>query len=209
MLKPFYVIRKFLEKFYSEEDDLSSIPLPVPEITKIIKCANTDFEDISGQINKLTTTQKQCTSKLDKISPKPDETSLNRFKSDMLVYMKNASENLDQLKDLKTSTEKSFKLILKSYCVSPKKRGTEVSCNEFFSYWTEFTAEFKVSWEKEIKQTIKRREKILKEKVAEIRKSESANILHDKSKTRPGIKPVKEGGLKAKMAKRLGKKSHI
>lgn len=191
-----YIIVSFLKKYKNEAEEEELMVIPVPPVNDILKSSDVEFGEIEGELNKLNKQMEKCQGYLSNIDlTLAENENLKKFKENLGQFLDQSGKIIKEISDLNASCKEKFNETCISYCVVAKKRGQDVSCKDFFHYWSQFCSSFKDIWEKEVRKLLKERAILAKKKVEELRNNMNADASHGNSK--------KQGSKKGQEAKKL------
>ncbi|XP_069465115.1 formin-2-like isoform X2 [Ambystoma mexicanum] len=168
--------------FQPEPQDV--FPLPKPE--DLSQVSHMKFEDFQKDLQKLKQDLKACEMQVKQVNRVSSEENLHPFKEYMEEFIKQAKKKQEAEENLLAEVHKSFLETTTYYFMRPKQGEKEVSMQDFFSIWLEFSKDFEDFWKKEYKIIIQER----LDEISQKQTIESAPIVS---------KPKKPEGLKAKL----------
>ncbi|CAK9830261.1 Protein cappuccino [Anthophora retusa] len=181
-----YVVRARLdqEKDHNFEEPL---PLPVPEPADITAASTINFENLSGELERLRKELEVCTEKCN-IVVEADPESSTPFKEKMDTFFREAAAELVNEQEALLEAKNKFKAVMQFYQYTPKGKNLDTADpNHFFTLWLSFCQDFKDIWKKE-------QERIRKERMEEMRKKYQSKNKVEKLK-------LSATGLKARLQK--------
>ncbi|XP_065357754.1 protein cappuccino isoform X2 [Calliphora vicina] len=186
-----FIVRTYIGRKRKEGVQLLEIPLPIPEPSDVERATQVDFDEVKGQITKLSDQLNAKIRTTDKVIIHSTAENTEPFKSKMEEFVINASKEIDKLFKELDDCREVFIETMKFYHYAPKS-GTLEQCtpNKFFEHWTNFTNDFKDIMKKEI--AVLWNELLKKSKDVQTRKTVKTT-------------KVKPGGLKERIM-RLNKK---
>ncbi|CAK9820971.1 Protein cappuccino [Anthophora plagiata] len=181
-----YVVRARLdqEKGHNFEEPL---PLPVPEPADIEAASTINFENLSGELERLRKELEVCTEKCNVVLEADPESS-TPFKEKMDTFFREATAELANEQEALLEAKNKFKAVMQFYQYTPKGRNLDTADpNHFFILWLSFCQDFKDIWKKE-------QQRIRKERMEEMRKKYQSKNKVEKLK-------LSATGLKARLQK--------
>nr|XP_031845029.1 formin-2 [Nomia melanderi] len=176
-----YVVRVRLdqEKDHNFEEPL---PLPVPEPADIEAASNINFDNISGELERLRKELEACTKKCEAVVEADPEGS-SSFKSKMDSFFSEANVELANEQEALQEARSKFKAVMLFYQYTPKGSSLDnADPNAFFVLWLGFCQDLKDIWKKE-------QQRIMKERMEEMRKKfENKNKVEKTKKSATGLK---------------------
>ncbi|XP_076226834.1 uncharacterized protein LOC116432389 [Nomia melanderi] len=176
-----YVVRVRLdqEKDHNFEEPL---PLPVPEPADIEAASNINFDNISGELERLRKELEACTKKCEAVVEADPEGS-SSFKSKMDSFFSEANVELANEQEALQEARSKFKALMLFYQYTPKGSSLDnADPNAFFVLWLGFCQDLKDIWKKE-------QQRIMKERMEEMRKKfENKNKVEKTKKSATGLK---------------------
>ncbi|XP_015436894.1 PREDICTED: formin-2-like isoform X2 [Dufourea novaeangliae] len=176
-----YVVRARLaqEKDHNFEEPL---PLPVPEPADVEAASTINFDNISGELERLRKELQACTEKCTVVVEADPEAS-GPFKSKMNSFFREATAELANEQEAMQEARSKFKAVMQFYQYTPKGASLDTADpNAFFVLWLGFCQDLKDIWKKE-------QQRIRKERMEEIRKKyENKNKVEKTKKSATGLK---------------------
>ncbi|CAG5094834.1 Oidioi.mRNA.OKI2018_I69.XSR.g13902.t2.cds [Oikopleura dioica] len=199
-----FIVRQYITVF--QDDYLETATCPVPNITKILKVSQLEFDQFTRDTTKLLRDHKKCSDMLATVELEASEDDKEPFYSSTKKKLETARTKIDSLGLDITKARKNFRALMDFYAVQPKKPNVDPEPKEFFDLWTSFCAEFKDIWEREIKLAMKRKKqaevKKAQERVEFIRRQQNSDrkSLNSNSSPKTGDKPTsRKSGLKSRL----------
>lgn len=176
-----YVVRARLAE-HKDHNFEEPLPLPIPEPADIEAASTINFENLSGELDRLKSKLQVCTDKYDMVV-KSDAEYSGPFKEKMDSFFREAAAELANEREALLEAKREFKAVMQFYQYTPK--GTSLDAadpNAFFVLWLRFCRDFKDIWKKEQQRMQKERmEKMLK-------KYESKNKVVTQKLSSTGLK---------------------
>lgn len=199
-----FIVRQYITVF--QDEHLETATCPVPNITKILKVSQLEFDQFTRDTTKLLRDHKKCSDMLATVELEASEQDKEPFYSSTKKKLEAARTKIDSLGIDITKARKDFRSLMDFYAVQPKKANVEPEPKEFFDLWSSFCAEFKDIWEREIKLAMKRKKqaevKKAQERVEFIRRQQKADhkSLNGGALSKNGEKPTgRKSGLKSRL----------
>jgi len=189
-----YVVRFCILKFDTHKGTSEAV-MPIPEPSDVDKCSNVNFEDQKTEVEKLEKDLARIEKSKDKVVNQSKPDYVEPFQTKMSNFLKEAKDNLVELKVLVEECNKKFIITMKYYSFKPKDcKLADAQPKDFFCIWSPFCTDYKNSWKKE-------QAKIS----AELLKAERKKMSMKTEKMRNfTTKPTTKGGLKERMMMRKG-----
>jgi formin 2 len=185
-----YLVSVYVRKC-DKDAGTAAAQCPLPEPCDINQAAEIKFEEVEGDIQKLSNQLKDVHHLCESVVSKSEPEILQPFKDTMEQFIESANKSIEEQIEGLTECQKRFESLTQFYGCKWKGSGEPMTPVDFFSMWTSLCTDFKEMWKRE-------QQVVAKEKYEE-RRSAMQKL---KQKERVGVKKTL-GGLKNKLVSQL------
>nr|XP_020453801.1 formin-2-like isoform X1 [Monopterus albus] len=186
-----YIVAYYLRHF-DEDAGRETRLYPLPEPQDLFQASQMKFEDFQSDLRKLRKDLNACSAEMGRVCKLSCEENLQPFKDKMEEFLSQAKTELETQEKQLEDSQKIFLELSASFSVKPKAGEKEVSPHTFFSFWHEFSSDFKEQWKKQNKLILQERVKMAEKCFKQAREKASYNV-----------KPKHATGIKAKLGQKI------